>query len=140
MKRTPLARKSPLKTKSPIARKALRRKATRKQSTDKRWRSEQYLAFVKSQPCCNCLGPGRDPHHVIGLHWGLSGQGLTAPDSFAMSLCRVCHNEVHRSPELQQMQPQWLRATLREGLKQFTGEDAEALLHALAFIEAKEMS
>lgn len=46
---------------------------------------------------------------------------------------------MHRSPELQQMQPQWLRTTLRAGLNQFTGADAEALLHALAFIEAKEM-
>lgn len=139
MKRSPLARKTPLKTKAPMARKPIKRKAARKKSTDKRWRSEPYLAFVRSLPCCNCQGPGRDPHHVIGLHWGLSGQGLTAPDSFAMSLCRACHDAVHRSPELQQMQPQWLRTTLREGLKQFTGDDGEALLHALAFVEAKEM-
>tara|TARA_R110000765_G_scaffold195825_2_gene301281 strand:+ start:989 stop:1408 length:420 start_codon:yes stop_codon:yes gene_type:complete len=138
MKRTALARKTPLKAKKPMARKPIKRKSSRKQSTDKRWRSEQYLAFVKSQPCCNCQGPGLDPHHVIGLHWGLSGQGLTAPDSFAMSLCRACHDAVHRSPELQQMQPAWLRTTLRAGLNQFTGADAEALLHALAFLEAQE--
>ncbi|MEG3078504.1 hypothetical protein R3F64_01370 [Halomonas sp. 5021] len=138
MKRTPLAHKSPLKNKAPMARKPIKRKATRKQSTDKRWRSEAYLVFVRSLPCCNCQGPGRDPHHVIGLHWGLSGQGLTAPDSFAMSLCRECHDTVHRSPELQQMQPQWLRTTLRAGLKQFTGEAGEQLLHALAFLEAQE--
>lgn len=136
-----LKRKTPLKAKKPMARKPIkqrRRKAQPAKQKDCRWRSEQYLAFVKSQPCCNCQGPGRDPHHVIGLHWGLSGQGLTAPDSFAMSLCRECHDAVHRSPELQQMQPAWLRTTLREGLKQFTGETAEALLHALAYLEAQE--
>lgn len=151
MKRTPLARKTELRANAPMPRKPIKRnlssknpaflrdkKAKRQRMRDKRWRSQQYLAFVKSQPCCNCQGPGRDPHHVIGLHWGLSGQGLTAPDSFAMSLCRECHNDVHRSPELQQMQPRWLRATLRAGLTQFTGETAEALLHALAFLEAQE--
>ena len=141
MKRTPLARKTELKRKQPMARKPIkqrRRKAQSEKQKDCRWRSEQYLAFVKSQPCCNCQGPGRDPHHVIGLHWGLSGHGLTASDSFAMSLCRTCHDAVHRSPELQQIQPKWLRTTLRAGLKQFTGADAEALLHALAFLEAKE--
>lgn len=141
MKRTALARKTPLKAKSPMARKPIkqrRRKAQSAKQKDCRWRSEEYLAFVKSLPCCNCLGPGRDPHHVIGLHWGLSGQGLTAPDSFAMPLCRACHDEVHRSPELQRMQPRWLRQTLRAGLSQFTGVDAEQLMRALAFIEAKE--
>lgn len=138
MKRTPLARKTEPKAKKPMGRKPIKRKATRKKSTDKRWRSEPYLAFVRSLPCCSCGATGCDPHHVIGLHWGLSGQGLTAPDSFAMPLCRRCHEEVHRLPEFQRMQPEFLRVTLRRGLKQFTGADAEQLLHALAFIEAKE--
>ncbi|UQI42732.1 DUF968 domain-containing protein [Vreelandella venusta] len=136
-----LKRKTPLRAKAPMARKPLakrRKKAQSAKQKDVRWRSEPYLAFVRSLPCCNCQGPGCDPHHVIGLHWGLSGQGLTAPDSFAMPLCRACHDEVHRSPELQRMQPHWLRQTLRAGLSQFTGADAEQLLHALAFIEAKE--
>ena len=136
--KTMLKRKTPLRAKAPMARKPIKRKAKRKASTDKRWRSEQYLAFVRSLPCCNCQGIGRDPHHVIGLHWGLSGQGLTAPDSFAMSLCRECHDAVHRSPELQRMQPRWLRTTLRAGIAQFTGETREQLTHALAFLEAQE--
>lgn len=134
-----LKRKTPLKAKKPMSRKPIKRKLSRKQSTDKRWRSEEYLTFIRSLPCSACGISGCDAHHVIGLHWGLSGQGLTAPDSFAMSLCRTCHDAVHRSPELQQMQPQWLRTTLREGLKQFTGDDAEQLMHALAFIEATEL-
>ncbi|SNY95544.1 DUF968 domain-containing protein [Halomonas sp. hl-4] len=138
MKRTPLARKSPLKTKTPMARKPIKRKATRKQSTDKRWRSEQYLAFVRSLPCCMCMEKPCDAHHVIGLGWGLSGMGLTAPDSFAMPLCREHHAWMHQKPDTHGYQPIWLRRTLHAGLKQFTGDTADQLRKALAFIESKE--
>ena len=86
-----LKRKTPLRAKKPMARKPIKRKGKRKQSTDKRWRSEPYLAFVRSLPCSVCGAAPCDPHHIIGLHWGLSGQGLTAPDSFAMPLCRYHH-------------------------------------------------
>ncbi len=138
MKRTALARKTPLRAKKPMARKPIKRKAARKQSTDKRWRSEPYLKWVRSQPCCACATYGCDAHHIIGLHWKLSGMGLIAPDSFAMSLCRACHSLTHQNPEMQAMQPDWLRHTLRAGIAQFTGEAREQLTHALAFIEAKE--
>jgi len=141
MKRTPLARKTEIKAKKPMARKPLakrRKKAQSAKQKDCRWRSEQYLAFVRSLPCSVCGISGCDAHHVIGLGWGLSGMGLTAPDSFALPLCRAHHQEVHLFPLMQYSQPQWLRTTLRAGLNQFTGADAEALLHALAFIEAKE--
>jgi hypothetical protein len=138
MKRTPLARKSPLKAKAPMARKPIKRKAARKQSTDKRWRSEKYLAFVRSLPCCVCGTTPCDPHHVIGLGWQLSGTGLTAPDSFAMPLCRACHDQVHRDPFMQAEQPRWLRQTIIAGLHQFTGETANQLSQALALIDAKE--
>jgi hypothetical protein len=137
-----LKRKTPLRAKAPMGRKLIkqrRRKAQSAKQKDCRWRSEQYLAFVRSLPCSMCGISGCDPHHVIGLGWGLSGVGLTAPDSFAMPLCREHHQAVHMRPILQYSQPQWLRTTLRAGLKQFTGADAEALLHALAFMEAKEL-
>lgn len=133
-----LTRKTPLRAKQPMARKPIKRKATRKQSTDKRWRSEAYLKWVRSLPCCDCGALNCDAHHVIGLKWGLSGMGLTAPDNYAMPLCRDCHTWMHNCPHLQQLQPRWLKATLRAGIAQFTGADAEALLHALAFVEAKE--
>lgn len=141
MKRTPLARKTPLKAKKPMTRKPIAKRVKKERwgkKEDCRWRSEPYLAFVRSLPCCNCQGPGRDPHHVIGLHWGLSGQGLTAPDSFTMPLCRACHNQVHRDPFMQAEQPRWLRQTIRVGLQQFTGEIADQLSQAQAFIDAKE--
>jgi len=48
----------------------------------------------------------------------------TAPDSYAMPLCRACHDAVHRSPELQQSQPEWLRLTLERAVLAFPGEAA----------------
>ncbi len=131
MKRSGIQRKTPLKA---------RRK--RKSTTDKRWRSPEYIAWIKQRPCVFCAMGPCDPHHVIGLHWGLSGAGLTAPDSFCMPLCRTHHDAVHRSPGLQRQQPTWLRWTIRAALAERDanlGDGArDELTHALAFIEARE--
>ncbi len=71
----------------------------------------------------------------------MSGAGLTAPDSYAMPACRTCHRKIHSEPALQQMQPGWLRWTLRAALAERDadlGDGArEELTHALAFVEAK---
>ena len=116
-----------------------RKPAKRQRVSDKRWRSPAYLAFVRSLPCSLCGAFGCDPHHVIGLGWGLSGMGLTAPDSFAMAACRTCHRKIHNEPALQQMQPTWLRWTIRTALAEDMDTKARAeLTHALAFIEARE--
>lgn len=141
MKRSALQRKTPLRNRAPMARKPMqkRRKAARKTSTGTRWRSERYLAFVRSLPCCVCDGRATDVHHVIGLHWGLSGMGTTAPDSFAMFACRECHQAIHASPEMQARQPGWLTDTINRGLDHFTDEPiVGALADALEFIAAKE--
>ncbi len=145
MKRTPLTRKTPLaqgaglKTRKPMKRTAAKRRPTKaKASSPARWRSATYLAWVRAQPCCFCgLGPS-DPHHVIGLHWGLSGEALTAPDNFAMPLCRKHHDAVHGSPELQQQQPDWLRWTIARGVREFDGEIRAELVRAWEFIDEKE--
>lgn len=143
-----LKRKTPLKAKAPIARKPIkqrRRKAQSAKQKDCRWRSEQYLAWVRTQPCVVCGATGGNAaHHMIAMYQ-LSGMGLKAPDSMAMPACepaagsfKDCHQQIHSLKALRDQQPTFLRATLREGLKQFTGETQEQLLHALAFIEAKE--
>lgn len=138
-RKTPLERGGPIKTRKPMKRSAPRRRPTQqKAASDTRWRSEPYLAWVRLQPCCLCGGAGGDPHHVIGLHWGLSGWGLTAPDSFAMPLCRTCHDEVHDSPELQRRQPGWLRWTISRGVREFDGEIRAELVKAWRFIENRE--
>lgn len=75
----------------------------------------------------------------------LSGAGLKAPDSFAMPACdpffgslNDCHQQIHSLKALRDQQPAFLRTTLRAGLHQFTGETANQLSQALAFIDAKE--
>ncbi|NWO10179.1 DUF968 domain-containing protein [Chromohalobacter salexigens] len=142
MKRTALQRKTPLKNRNSMARKPMdrrpKRRARRQEGSDGRWRSEAYLAWVRRQPCVCCAGPGGDAHHVIGLHWGLSGMGTTAPDSYAMPVCRACHQDIHRLPDLQRCQPKWLRHTIALGMREFGGEVGEALVEAERFIDEKE--
>ncbi len=60
----------------------------------KRYRNKKYLEWVKEQDCCECGGRGGDAHHLKGLGY-LSGAGLKAPDTYAMSLCRGCHTDFH---------------------------------------------
>lgn len=144
-----LKRKTQLKTKTPLsARKPMQKRKRKAQSArqkDVRWRSEPYLIFIRSLPCvvCGAVG-GVAAHHIKGV-FNLSGTGLTAPDSYAMPACdpffgsfNDCHQQIHSLKALRDQQPAFLRTTLRAGLKQFTGDDGEALLHALAFIEAEE--
>lgn len=148
MKRTALERKTPLKTKAPMARQRLsltkRASASNKRRSvshvnSKRWRSPIYLSFVRSLPCALCGRGPVDAHHLIGLSYGLSGMGLTAPDSFAMPLCRYHHGEVHEQPRAQKKQPEWLTDTINRGLDHFTDEPiVGALADALEFIAAKE--
>ncbi|MCE8034598.1 DUF968 domain-containing protein [Billgrantia tianxiuensis] len=137
-RKTPLAQGAPLK-RTPMNRTSPKRRPA-KAANDEQWRSETYIGWIKSLPCCNCGGPGGDPHHVIGLHWGLSGMGMTAPDSFAMPVCRACHRAIHESPELQRWQPTWLRHVISLGVRQFDGDIKEALLRAWAFIDSKEVA
>lgn len=143
-----LKRKTPLKAKTPMARKPIkqrRRKAQSAKQKDVRWRSEPYLIFIRLLPCvvCGAIG-GVAAHHFIGMY-GVSGMGLKAPDSMSMPACdpaagsfNDCHQQIHSLKALRDQQPTFLRTTLRAGLTQFTGETAEALLHALAFLEAQE--
>ena len=141
MKRSQLKRKTALTARQPMRRKSPRKRESqpKPRKADTRFRSPIYLCWVRSMPCCKCLGPADDAHHCIGLPWGLSGVGLTAPDNFAMSLCRECHQEVHADPYLQQFQPDWLIQMLTYGAREFTeGPIHDALLDARAFIQSKQ--
>ena len=143
MKRSALQRKTPLRNRAPMARKPMQkaRRKPQKASSDTRWRSERYLAFVRSLPCCACGGQAHSAHHVIGI-WHASGMGLKAPDSLAMPVCDGpggCHQAIHASPEMQAQQPGWLTDTINHGLDHFTDEPiVGALADALEFIAAKE--
>ena len=135
-----LTRKTPLKAKTSLRRTPMkqgRRKAQSEKQKEIRFRSRQYLDWVKQQRCCNCQAPADDPHHLTGM-WNLSGMALTAPDSFAMPLCRLCHDAVHTDPAMQWMQPIWLMDTINAGLEQFAeGSIHDALQEALEFVREK---
>lgn len=64
-----------------------------------RWRSQRYLAFVRSLPCSRCGDQPSQAHHLKGTG-NMSGAGLKAPDWASMPLCPRCHEEMHRSPDL----------------------------------------
>ena len=144
MKRTALKRKTHLESRAPLKRTPMKRTSPKrrqaKAANDEQWRSPEYLAWVRSLPCCNCGGMGGDAHHVIGLRWNLSGMGMTAPDSFVMPACRACHQEIHRSPDMQRWQPTWLRHVISLGVRHFDGEIKDTLVRAWKFIDEKELA
>ena len=55
-------------------------------------RSEKYLAFVRSLPCCICGSPYTVAHHA-GTDRGM---GLKCSDLHTVSLCTHCHVDVHQ--------------------------------------------
>jgi len=71
-------------------------------------RSEKYLKWIRTQPCCHC-GSRAEPHHIIAI-----GDGKTsgkASDLATMPLCRTCHSDVHFNPHAWP-QAKWLEQTL----------------------------
>ncbi len=130
MKRTPLERKTPIKAKAGLKpggtlKRTASKKAPPTKRKDGRWRSEAYLSWVRTLPCCSCRGPGGDAHHLIGVGQ-LGGMGTKAPDSYVMPLCRLCHQAIHNSPEDWPTQWEWVARTvalaIHEGLlKRVTG-------------------
>lgn len=64
------------------------------------FRSDRYLARVRSRPCCFCYLPGpSDPHHYRGP----KGMAIKPSDAFTVPLCRLHHDEFHRSGKLGDM-------------------------------------
>lgn len=61
-----------------------------------RWINDDYLRWVKSQPCCVCGTTSDDAHHLIG--YGQGGMGTKAHDLFTIPLCRIHHCELHKDP------------------------------------------
>ncbi|WP_110599795.1 DUF968 domain-containing protein [Salinicola lusitanus] len=140
MRRSELKRKTPLATRKPMHRQSPRRREASPKpcKPDTRFRSPAYLRWVRSMPCCVCLCDATDAHHVIGLGWGLSGMGMKAPDSYCIPCCRECHGDIHRDPELQRHQPDWLLQIIDYGLREFPlGDIHTALIEARTFVLSK---
>lgn len=49
---------------------------------------EEYLAWVRTQPCAVCKAPADDPHH-------LQSRGAGGSDYTALPMCRGHHRELH---------------------------------------------
>lgn len=60
---------------------------------NKPWRCANYLRWIRTQRCCNCLHPETVPHHIIGIGYGTMGD--KADDFQAMPLCVGCHELIH---------------------------------------------
>ncbi|MDR5867944.1 DUF968 domain-containing protein [Halomonas koreensis] len=145
-RKTPIQNRSELKAKAPMNRKREKRSAPRRQAAnDNRWRSEVYLAWVRTLPCSVCGATGGvAAHHLVGMY-GLSGMGLKAPDSFVMPACdpiyghvRDCHQQIHSNKALRDRQPAFLRDTLSRAVRAFDGETKAELVKAWRIIEEKE--
>jgi hypothetical protein len=63
---------------------------------EKPFRSQRYMNWVKTLPCCVCgTDQGCDPHHIKGHGFG----GSVKPDDrLVMPLCREHHTEFHDYP------------------------------------------
>lgn len=78
-----------------------------KQPKEPSWReerpgnSEPHLALIRQMPCCVCLvmRPEAivDPHHLQSGEAGKErGVGMRATDKWALPLCRIHHDMLHR--------------------------------------------
>lgn len=96
MKRTPLARKTPLGRGASTLRRSVLKRTPMKRNPRKprasHLRDDAYLEFIRSLGCCapGCRRePRSDAHHKTG-----AGMALTAPDHKAMPLCRPDHRQI----------------------------------------------
>jgi hypothetical protein len=55
----------------------------------KRYINEEYLNWIRMQPCFNCKkSPPSDPHHILS-------RGAGGSDLAVIPLCRICHVKYH---------------------------------------------
>ena len=111
MKRTPLQRKTPLRSSSTLkrggvlARSPMKRKRPRVRAAH--LRDDAYLAWLRTLPCACCdAPPPSHAHHSTG-----AGLALKAPDREAMPLKPEHHHDLHA---LAGSFKGWTRERLRE--------------------------
>lgn len=103
MKKTPLRRKTPLRSKGRGASKPggqIRRTRLKPVSDKRRGQKANYLEgrarFLAENPMCQCCGnaSATDCHHKTKK----DGARLTDWENI-MTVCRDCHSRIHRNPE-----------------------------------------
>ena len=53
-------------------------------------RSEKYLDYIRSRPCCVCQAKPAEPHHTAR-----GGTSVKGSDFSAIPMCRGHHRELH---------------------------------------------
>ena len=61
----------------------------------RRWRSESYLNFVRSNPCQKPGCASHAPSEAHHWHPTEKGMGRKPSDQWTLSLCRRCHRYYH---------------------------------------------
>lgn len=123
MKRTPLARKSPIKRGGRV--KPIN-KARRTSAFARAYRSKAYVRHVKAMPCYACGVAGE----TDAAHGETGGMGYKAGWETLLPLCRRCHTKQHQSGWLAigmtgESRTRAARMT-RDTFEERHGEDAEA--------------
>jgi hypothetical protein len=96
-----LTRRKPIERRSPLPR---RRKHIRRRRVDPRrvppdYVDPNYLAWLRTRPCRCChVHPPSDPHHLRHNQHGAALGAHIKDDRRAISLCRRCHDMLHRAP------------------------------------------
>jgi hypothetical protein len=93
-----------------------RKRSQRKASKRGPWRNSQYLAFVRTLPCCVCGGPADDAHHIVGVGQR-GGTGTKPGDEDVMPVCRRDHDLIHCTPSMWPDQWAWVRRTQQAGVE-----------------------
>jgi hypothetical protein len=70
-----------------------------------RERDENYLRYLRTQPCCVCHDNiSTEPHHLrvasINHDKRETGGGERASDKWALPLCSQCHRDCHAMNEM----------------------------------------
>lgn len=73
-----------------------------------KYKNEQYLEWMRKQPCSACLAdmivePG-EPHHIRRAKWG-AGTGTKPHDYVTISLCRKHHDLFQKNRPLEMDMP-----------------------------------
>ena len=88
-----------------------------------RWKSDHYLEWLRTRPCCICSHLAAEPHHVRKRADG--GTGLKPSDAWAVPVCRDCHAHLQRYDTEWELRGRVFKAELEdvyiEAVKSLTG-------------------
>lgn len=75
-------------------------------------RSEKYLGWIRTLPCCVCSCRGVDPHHIINVKLG-GIMGGKVSDLLCIPVCRNHHDSIHHDTGLFEQTIYLIRTLLR---------------------------